>query len=143
MQGNCQGILIDDVIAENGNNCLEVCQETDNCLWFSYNSLDTACYLLEDCQQLDTSCDTCISGQSVCAPNKGMIVELFTLKREMLFVSADNLCKKYKKFMIYITIILKHFWQKYKKISYRTRKLIIYITIILNFWQNLKKKNNL
>ncbi len=91
VQGSCQGILIDNIAAENDNNCLEVCQETDNCLWFTYNRLDGACLLLEDCQQLDMSCDTCVSGQSVCAPNNGMIVVKFIFKKEKVFVAPDKI----------------------------------------------------
>ncbi len=72
VQGSCQGILVDDTASDSGNDCLEICQDTENCSWFTYDSVEGDCILLEDCQQLDTTCVTCSSGQRSCS-DQGMI----------------------------------------------------------------------
>ncbi len=72
--GICQDILIDNTASDSDNDCLGLCQETDNCLWFTYDSEDGDCMLFQDCQQLDTTCETCVSGQRECSA-KGMLGE--------------------------------------------------------------------
>ncbi len=64
--GLCEGIVVDVTISEDGNSCMDLCIQNDDCLWFTYDSSDNACLLLEDCQQLDSTCDSCLSGHRLC-----------------------------------------------------------------------------
>ncbi len=72
-----QGILMDKTASGGCNTGVGRCQEMDNCLWFTYDSEDGDCMLFEGCQQLDTSCDTGISGQRECSV-QGMLGELIS-----------------------------------------------------------------
>ncbi len=67
VHGLCQGIFVDEIIADNANSCKDFCIGDADCSWFTYNSMDGACLLLEDCQHLDTDCDTCLSGRRECS----------------------------------------------------------------------------
>ncbi len=74
VQGRCQGVLIDEVPVLTGNDCMDLCKADSNCLWFTYNSLDNACTLLQDCQQLDPACGSCLTGQRQCSAQKGVVI---------------------------------------------------------------------
>ncbi len=77
IQGNCQGILIDEVTAADSNACLDFCMANDECLWFTYNPDNQECVLLEDCQEVDLDCTNCLSGQRQCSAQKDGKLELF------------------------------------------------------------------
>ncbi len=63
---------MDERTADDANSCKDVCEEVTDCSWFTFNSVDGACLLLEDCQHLDAECETCLSGRSYCsAKNEG------------------------------------------------------------------------
>ncbi len=68
--GNCQGILIDEVTANDGNACLDLCKANEDCLWFTFNLEDNACVFLEDCQDVDLGCINCLSGERQCSSQK-------------------------------------------------------------------------
>ncbi len=71
---------MDETIADDANSCKDFCVDVTDCSWFTYNSVDGACLLLEDCQHLDAECDTCLSGRKDCSdPNKGKFDICFVL----------------------------------------------------------------
>ncbi len=67
IEGNCQGILIDEGTTTDGNSCLHHCKANDDCLWFTFNPADDSCLLLENCQVIDDNCINCLSGQRQCS----------------------------------------------------------------------------
>ncbi len=69
-EGECNGILIGGFEVDSANDCLDACKGDKECAWFSYNSLDTTCVLLENCTAIET-CDTCLTGQRACSDRKG------------------------------------------------------------------------
>ena len=50
--------------------CLEICQETEGCKWFTYASSYYGCQLMADCETLDESCKECLSGEVTCDQGK-------------------------------------------------------------------------
>ncbi len=47
--------------------CLESCQQTANCTWFSFYPDSSTCNLLSSCATIeDTNCSNCISGEREC-----------------------------------------------------------------------------
>ncbi len=47
--------------------CLAMCQSTDGCLWYTYDSDDDACVLLDNCPDVFTDdCTTCVYGHMLC-----------------------------------------------------------------------------
>ncbi len=77
--GRCQGIYLDEASTDNSNSCLDLCQANEECQWFTYD--DGSCLLLGDCQQVDTSCPHCISGQRQCSEHEGIFVHNWVLYR--------------------------------------------------------------
>ena len=66
--GECQG---SDVIFEQDSEseiaCLRLCQNTEDCAWYTYNVEKTNCLLLKNCGNIDSDhCTSCLSGESTC-----------------------------------------------------------------------------
>jgi len=65
----------------NTASCLDACKKfegldigndgiIDNyCTWFTFDSVNQGCQLLDGCSNIDTTCSTCISGNVDCDPN--------------------------------------------------------------------------
>jgi hypothetical protein len=48
------------------DDCLDHCQKDPECTWFSHDSSTSICVLMIDCNALDDTCQTCISGEHRC-----------------------------------------------------------------------------
>ncbi len=66
VEGQCLGSFLGTLEADDAEDCLEVCQETDGCGWFSFDSSDGLCLLTADCQEVDEGCGSCVAGQVEC-----------------------------------------------------------------------------
>ena len=76
VQGECQGELAGFNKADDVNECLDACQTTANCTWFSYNQFSSLCFQLRTCDQLDSSAYGYISGEVTCPPYQGILSDL-------------------------------------------------------------------
>ena len=50
--------------------CLELCQQEEECKWFTYIPSSKICQVSTGCPTLNESCDKCISGESTCKPKE-------------------------------------------------------------------------
>ena len=66
VEGQCLGSFLGTLETDDAEDCLEVCQDTDGCGWFSYDSSDGLCLLTADCQEVDEGCGSCVAGQVEC-----------------------------------------------------------------------------
>ncbi len=66
-------MLIDTTVVKSINDCLALCQDSDECLWLTHDTSDGICLLFEDCPDMDTSCETCLSSQRQCPEFDGSI----------------------------------------------------------------------
>ncbi len=66
--GLCIGTTIG--FDDNGDkaDCNELCQETEGCEYYTYDSADSACLVYEDCLRFDESCTTCTTAENECPP---------------------------------------------------------------------------
>ncbi len=51
---------------DSAGECSDLCLETPGCEYWTYDSDGDNCVELEDCQEVDTSCQTCVSGPRGC-----------------------------------------------------------------------------
>ncbi len=65
--GLCNGVLIREVFGVDKSACVEESRANDNCTWFTHDSDEDLCLLFQDCSDMDTSCDTCVSSQVQCS----------------------------------------------------------------------------
>ncbi len=68
LEGRCVGVLIGESSGLDETECLEACRSDDSCLWFTHDSDGNVCLAFQDCETLDTSCDTCLSSEPQCSP---------------------------------------------------------------------------
>lgn len=70
VEGECtRSSLIDITNQDTINYCLNHCQKTEGCSWFTFDSDDYVCETLRNCVQLTSSyCSNCISGERNCDP---------------------------------------------------------------------------
>ncbi len=47
--------------------CAAACYCNFDCRWWSHDLEFDNCILTADCESIDSDCDTCVSGSSVCA----------------------------------------------------------------------------
>ncbi len=67
VEGECQGIFDVIKIAVSAEECLQFCNSTFGCRWFTFYSAALECILLKSCSTIDESCQECISGERRCA----------------------------------------------------------------------------
>jgi hypothetical protein len=68
--------------------CLNVCQQTENCKWFTFIQTSQTCLLFTDCETLDETCAECTSGQSRCqVEEEGSFCFCFPLLSLFFFLS--------------------------------------------------------
>ena len=68
LKGKCDGKPIIVNTTQTSEGCLRLCQETDDCAWFSFDERKSLCHLFNNFRGL-VSCDSCISGNSKCDPD--------------------------------------------------------------------------
>ena len=67
VSGECEGHRVSVVIESNSaNKCLEHCQAIPECFWFTFLAEFEACYFFSDCNTIDETCTTCVSGEKGC-----------------------------------------------------------------------------
>merc|ERR1712241_1438681 len=65
----CQGHVVQGKISKKAGNledCINICKDTVNCKWYTYEKQNDHCMLFKDCDSL-ISCDTCATGQKYCS----------------------------------------------------------------------------
>ncbi len=66
IQGNCNGKIIHSEEIQTAKECLQLCDSTHGCRWFTFYTLVPVCVLFENCPTIDESCEDCISGERRC-----------------------------------------------------------------------------
>ncbi len=66
VKGNCIGIRIQSEETPTAEDCLQLCDLTQGCRWFSFYTLVPECVLFQNCLSIDESCEDCISGERRC-----------------------------------------------------------------------------
>jgi len=67
IQGECNGKIAHEYDSVNTTeDCIKLCKNTSNCNWFTFHKDVLLCNLFETCFDVDTSCETCISGENTC-----------------------------------------------------------------------------
>merc|ERR1712241_145046 len=62
----CQGDFVDSFAIATLEECIEKCNEMEDCQWFTLEKANDHCVLYEECNdQFD--CETCASGEKKCA----------------------------------------------------------------------------
>jgi len=64
--GECDGIVHHTQPSASAEDCLQICNSTVSCRWFTFEATASECILLETCPTIDESCETCISGERRC-----------------------------------------------------------------------------
>ena len=67
VEGECQGIV--DIIktSASAEECLQLCDSTFGCRWFTFYSTGSECILFKSCSTIDATCEACVSGERRCA----------------------------------------------------------------------------
>ena len=65
-EGQCQGTLLNAQVKHTYNECLDFCQNTSECQWFTFFDDTENCILQLDCPFIDKSCQFCHVGQTSC-----------------------------------------------------------------------------
>ena len=66
IQGNCNGKIIHSQEIQTAKECLQLCDSTRGCRWFTFYTLVPVCVLFENCASIDESSEDCISGERRC-----------------------------------------------------------------------------
>jgi len=87
VDGRCDGDILDDIVTESAQACLDKCKDYEAldgnsdtfCNWFTFDSATGACQLWNDCYDTDDGCESCLSGNVGCnrvEANSGQLKEL-------------------------------------------------------------------
>jgi hypothetical protein len=60
------GISEHSEVKPSAKECLELCDATFSCRWFTFYSSYSDCVLFKSCPTIDASCEDCISGERRC-----------------------------------------------------------------------------
>jgi hypothetical protein len=66
IQGSCNGIKMHSEELQTEKECLQLCDSTRGCRWFTFYTLVPVCVLFENCPSINESCEDCISGERRC-----------------------------------------------------------------------------
>jgi hypothetical protein len=66
IQGSCNGIKMHSEEMQTAKDCLQLCDSTRGCRWFTFYTLVPVCVLFENCPSIDESSEDCISGERRC-----------------------------------------------------------------------------
>lgn len=69
--GQCQGVVIEQLLTDSSQECLKSCKKTSECSWYSFQRSTQTCWLLESCSSLDETLDSVVSGQVECPLKQG------------------------------------------------------------------------
>ena len=66
VNGKCDGIVHHTQPSASAEDCLQLCNSTVTCRWFTFEATGSECILLTSCPTIDESCETCTSGERRC-----------------------------------------------------------------------------
>ena len=66
LQGECSGIVEHTEPALTSSDCLQICNSTIGCRWWTFDSTVNECVLFKSCPKVDESCRDCVSGERRC-----------------------------------------------------------------------------
>ena len=66
LQGECSGIADHAVPCQSSMDCLQICNTTIGCRWWTFDSTVNECVLFKTCVEIDESCKDCVSGERRC-----------------------------------------------------------------------------
>ena len=66
LQGECSGIADHAVPSQSSMDCLQICNTTIGCRWWTFDSTVNECVLFKTCVEIDESCKDCVSGERRC-----------------------------------------------------------------------------
>ena len=66
LQGECSGIVEHTEPALTSGDCLQICNSTIGCRWWTFDSTVNECVLFKSCPKVDESCRDCVSGERRC-----------------------------------------------------------------------------
>lgn len=70
IQGECMGKTLEhDGITDTNEDCLKLCKSTPMCEWFTFYKKFSKCILFKSCSKVDSTCETCVSGEVSCTGN--------------------------------------------------------------------------
>ena len=58
--------------AASENKCLELCQASVSCTWYTFEKTINVCLMFHNCSSIDESCTSCTSGESGCNLKQGV-----------------------------------------------------------------------
>lgn len=67
-KGRCIGNTVS--LSDGGDKaeCVELCQASPECQFYTYDYSDTFCGSYADCPAVDATCESCVSGEDECDP---------------------------------------------------------------------------
>jgi hypothetical protein len=74
--GDCLGLVVDVNYSPSAEDCLERCNSTDLCQWFTFDSQFPVCTLFQNSVLIDPSCETCVSGERRCIDSRSSTTEI-------------------------------------------------------------------
>ena len=66
VDGGCEGVLDHFESLPTVNDCLQLCNSTLGCRWFTYMGDLSSCLMYKNCPGIDPTCENCISGERRC-----------------------------------------------------------------------------
>ena len=66
IKGSCNGKIVHSEEIQTTNDCLQLCDSTRGCRWFTFYTLVPVCVLFENCPSIHETCEDCISGERRC-----------------------------------------------------------------------------
>jgi hypothetical protein len=67
IKGECQGVIDKIKSTASAEECLQLCNSTFGCRWFTFYATTTECIILRSCSTIDETCEACVSGERRCA----------------------------------------------------------------------------
>jgi hypothetical protein len=90
IKGNCIGIRIQSEEMATAEDCLQLCNATRGCRWFSFYTLVPECVLFKNCPSIDESCEDCVSGERRCIDeDMSSTTEVTTTTTEMTTTTTE------------------------------------------------------
>ncbi len=63
-----------------------MCVDNEECVWYTYDSDDSACILLNNCPDVFTDCTTCVYGHRLCDGKASKVGSLFITRIVLSFI---------------------------------------------------------
>ena len=99
---NCVGIRIHSEELPTAEDCLQLCDATLGCRWFSFYSSVPECVLFKNCPSIDESSEDCISGERRCIDETSSSTTEMTSTTNVPPKSNDNYF--FQVFLFYVVV---------------------------------------